>query len=82
MGRSSPFTHQQKKWLTARLPEFTTAQDKKILHQFWKPFYIAWYKEYPFVDPDATMIAASEGNIEKARAEKLKGEKLVSHGSR
>jgi hypothetical protein len=34
MGRSSPFTQQQKNWLTARLPEFTTAQDKKILHQF------------------------------------------------
>ena len=81
MGRSSPFTEQQKHWLIAKLPEFTAAQDKKTLHHFWRPFYVAWFKVHPFVDPDATVIAANDSDIEKARAEKLKAEKSVSSWS-
>jgi hypothetical protein len=77
MGRSSKFTGQQKLWLTSRLAEFCTAQDSKKLAEFWRPFYAAWYKDYPFVDPDQAAIEAVAGDIEKAKADKLQAEKTV-----
>jgi hypothetical protein len=47
------------------------------LSAFWKPIYVACFKDFPFQDPNATEIAKSDGDVEKARAEKLKSEKTV-----
>jgi hypothetical protein len=74
MGRTSKFTKEQILWLTARLPDFSKAQDNKTLVSFWGPFYTSWFKVYPFIEPDAAMC----DDVAKAKADKLKAEKSVS----